>query len=269
MKIKKAIIPAAGYGTRSLPITKVIPKEMFPINGKPAIDYIVREAITSGITEILIVVSRNKNMIIDYFDRSLELENFLKQNNKQHLLNKLSIPNIHIQFVRQPIARGLGDAIRLGKPFVNDEPFAVLLPDDIFIEKESSLQKLIHVYHKVNSNVIGVKKVEDDLLKNYGVIDGKQVSHQLHEITNLIEKPQVSPPSNLAVAGRYVLHPDIFTYLQRVKPGSGGELQLTDALKDMLKDKKCYGQELVGDRYDIGSEKEYFELLKRLHYEQL
>ncbi|MFC0471813.1 UTP--glucose-1-phosphate uridylyltransferase [Halalkalibacter kiskunsagensis] len=269
MKIKKAIIPAAGYGTRSLPITKVIPKEMFPINGKPAIDYIVREAITSGIEEILIVVSRNKNMIMDYFDRSLELETFLEKNNKQHLIKKITVPNIHIQFVRQPIAKGLGDAIRLGKPFVNNEPFAVLLPDDIFIENESSLGKLMNVYQMVNSNVIGVKKVEEDLLKNYGVIDGKQVSDHLHEITNLIEKPQSSPPSNLAVAGRYILHPDIFSYLHRVKPGSGGELQLTDALKDMLKDKPCYGQELLGDRYDIGSDKEYFELLKRLHDEQI
>ncbi|OLO35876.1 UTP--glucose-1-phosphate uridylyltransferase [Alkalihalophilus pseudofirmus] len=265
MKIKKAIIPAAGYGTRSLPITKVLPKEMFPINGKPAIHYVVEEAVASGIEEILIVVSRNKNMIIDYFDRSLELETFLAETNKHHLLEKLSVPEAHIQFVRQPYAKGLGDALELGKPFINDEPFAVLLPDDLFIEKEQSLKQLIKVYEKFNSNVIGVQKVKKELLKNYGVIKEKNISTGLHEVVGIVEKPQTSPPSNLAVVGRYVLHPDIFSFLMKTKPGVGGEIQLTDALKEMLKERNCYGYEVSGERYDIGSHKDYYKLLKKMN----
>jgi UTP--glucose-1-phosphate uridylyltransferase len=265
MNIKKAIIPAAGYGTRSLPITKVLPKEMFPIKGKPAIHYIVEEAAASGIEEILIIVSRSKNMIIDYFDRSIELETFLEKNNKLHLLQEMTIPNIHIQFVRQPIARGLGDALSLAKPFVNNEPFAVLLPDDVFVETEPGLRKLINIYKKRRGSVVGVKKVPTHLLHNYGVINGEAITQQLFEVTDLIEKPQNDPPSNLAVVGRYVLDPDIFSYIENVKPGSGGEIQLTDAIKAMLEDKKCYAQELLGDRYDIGSELGYFELLKRMY----
>ncbi|WP_209125424.1 UTP--glucose-1-phosphate uridylyltransferase [Alkalihalobacillus sp. BA299] len=265
MKIKKAIIPAAGYGTRSLPITKVLPKEMFPINGKPAIHYVVEEAVASGIEEILIVVSRNKNMIIDYFDRSLELEAFLTETNKKHLLEKLSVPKAHIQFVRQPYARGLGNALEMGMPFINDEPFAVLLPDDLFFEKKQSLKQLIKAYEKKNSSVIGVQQVKQELLKNYGVIKEKKVSARLHEIVDIVEKPQSDPPSNLAVVGRYVLHPDIFTFLKKIKPGVGGEIQLTDALKEMLKVRKCFGYEVTGERYDIGSNKDYFELLKKMY----
>ncbi|ARK30746.1 UTP--glucose-1-phosphate uridylyltransferase [Halalkalibacter krulwichiae] len=263
MHIKKAIIPAAGYGTRSLPITKVIPKEMFPIKGKPAIHYIVEEAITAGIEEILIIVSRNKNMIIDYFDRSLELESFLEKSNKLHLLKKLSLPNIHIQYTRQPFARGLGDAISLGEPFVNNEPFAVLLPDDIFLG--ASLNELIDVYKETQKSVIGIQSVAESELHQYGVIAGKQLGTHLYQVTDLVEKPQTSPPSKLAVVGRYVLNPDIFTYLQKVKPGRGGEIQLTDALQLMVSDLDCYGRELNGKRYDIGKDIDYFELLKKVY----
>jgi UTP--glucose-1-phosphate uridylyltransferase len=265
MKVKKAIIPAAGYGTRSLPITKVVPKEMFPIDGKPAIHYIVEEAISSGIEEILIIVSRSKNMIIDYFDRSLELETYLERNNKRHLIKSIAVPDVHIQFVRQPVARGLGDAIRLGKPFINDEPFAVLLPDDLFIDEKPVIGQLINAYHEVQSNVIGVTEVHKDLLKNYGVINGTPYKDQLLEINDLVEKPQTSPPSNLAVIGRYVLDPAIFSYLSKVKLGSGGELQLTDALKEMLQLNKCYGHKIKGERYDIGTKEGYFELLTSIH----
>ncbi|MCL7747420.1 UTP--glucose-1-phosphate uridylyltransferase [Halalkalibacter alkaliphilus] len=264
MKVKKAIIPAAGYGTRSLPITKVVPKEMFPIDGKPAIHYIVEEAISSGIEEILIIVSRNKNMIIDYFDRSLELETFLERNNKSHLIKSISVPDVHIQFVRQQVARGLGDAIRLGKPFVNDEPFAVLLPDDIFIEEKPVIGQLMNAYLEVQSNVIGVKEVHEESLKNYGVIGGTPFKNQLHEINDLVEKPETSPPSNLAVIGRYVLDPSVFMYLSKTKPGSGGEIQLTDALKEMLETSKSYGYEIKGERYDIGSGDDYYNLLMQM-----
>lgn len=262
--IKKAIIPAAGYGTRSLPITKVIPKEMFPIAGKPAIHYIVEEAVQSGIEEILIVVSRNKNMILDYFDRSLELEAFLDRTNKQYLLEKIAIPTIHIQYVRQPYAEGLGDAIKLGKQFIGNEPFAVLLPDDLFIcPTEVALAQLIKAYHIYESPLIALEKVKKELLVNYGVIQEKKLEDKLYEVIDIVEKPKKSPPSNLAVSGRYILEPSIFPYLDNLKKGAGGEIQLTDAIKALLKVKKCYGVEVTGERYDIGSEKDYVRLIKR------
>lgn len=264
MKIKKAIIPAAGYGTRNLPITKVIPKEMFPIKGKPAIHYVVEEAVAAGIEEILIIVSRSKNTIVDYFDRSLELEAFLKEKKKQHLLEKLALPPVHIQFVRQPYANGLGGALVSAEAFINDEPFVVLLPDDVFIKKDQALPQLMNAFKKFHSNVIGVKHVKKELLKNYGVIKERKIKENLFEVVDIVEKPQTSPPSNLAVIGRYVLHPDIFSFLKKVTPDNNGELQLTDALKMMLKERKCYGQEFTGKRYDIGTEKGYIKLIERM-----
>ena len=262
-EVKKAIIPAAGYGTRSLPVTKVIPKEMFPIAGKPAIHYIVEEAVMSGIEEILIVVSRNKNMILDYFDRSLELESFLEKTNKEHLIEKVLFPNIHIQYVRQPYAEGLGDAIKLGKQFVGDQPFAVLLPDDIFIcPKEVALSQLINAYYNYKSPVIALEKVKHELLMNYGVIKEKKLAERYYEIVDIVEKPKISPPSNLAVCGRYILEPEIFECLESVRRGAGGEIQLTDAIKKLLSEKRCYGVHMIGDRYDIGTEKDYVKLIK-------
>ncbi|OIJ10378.1 UTP--glucose-1-phosphate uridylyltransferase [Anaerobacillus alkalilacustris] len=264
-KITKAIIPAAGYGTRSLPITKVIPKEMFPIAGKPAIHYIVEEAIRAGIEEILIVVSRNKNMILDYFDRSLELEAFLEKKNKQHLLKRSALPNIHIQYVRQPYAEGLGDAIKLGKHFVGSQPFAVLLPDDIFVcPKQGALEQLVDAYHTYRSSLVALKKVRKDLLVNYGVIKEKQLAEKLYEVVDIVEKPKSSPPSDLAVSGRYIFEPSIFSFLDTVSRGAGGEIQLTDAIKALVMEEKCYGVEVYGERYDIGSEKEYVKLINRM-----
>lgn len=265
-KVRKAIIPAAGYGTRSLPITKVLPKEMFPICGKPAIHYIVEEAVMSGIEEILIIVSRNKNMILDYFDESLELEYFLIQTNKSHLLNKISRPDVNIQYIRQPYAKGLGDAVSLGEKFVGDEPVAILLPDDIFLyEKKPALAQLIDVYEELNASTIAVQKVEKELLKNYGVIKEKKVSDCIYEIKDIVEKPQSNPPSDLAVCGRYVLEPKLFSYLRKTLPDASGEIQLTDALRKLIKKKNCYAKELQAERYDIGSDKEYYQLIKRLN----
>ncbi len=264
-KIKKAIIPAAGYGTRNLPITKVLPKEMFPIAGKPALHYIVEEAVKSGIEEILMVVSRNKTMILDYFDRSLELEAFLEKTNKQYLLETSAIPNIHIQYVRQPYAEGLGDAIKLGKQFVGNEPFAILLPDDLFIcPKEGALEQLIRAYHTYKAPIIALKQVKKHLLGNYGVIKEKQLQEQLFEIVDIVEKPKNSPPSNLAVSGRYIFEASIFSYLEQIKKGAGGEIQLTDAIKALLREQKCYGVEIVGERYDISSEGDYVKLITLL-----
>ena len=253
--IKKAIIPAAGFGTRSLPVTKVIPKEMFPIGDKPSIQYVVEEAISAGIEQILIIVSRSKNLIVDYFDYSLELEMFLKKANKEFLLPRLNIPDIQIIYTRQSSAKGLGDAVRLGKHFVGNDAFAVLLPDDIIIG--GGLKELIDIYEKKNSHVIGLTKVEEQFLKNYGVIDGKPAAPDLYELVNIIEKPQQNAPSNLAVVGRYIFTPTIMKALENLEPSIGGEIQLTDAIKKILQKDKCYGKVLSGTRYDIGSTADY------------
>ena len=264
INVKKAIIPAAGYGTRNLPITKVLPKEMFPINGRPAIHYIVEEAADAGIEEILIVVSRNKNMILDYFDRSLELEAFLEKTNKQHLLEEIETPNIHIQYVRQPYAEGLGDAVKLGRHFVGEEPFAVLLPDDLFLcSKKGAIDQLIYAYNNFQSSTIGLQKVKSEFLQNYGVVKEKEIDKRQYQVIDIVEKPRSSPPSNLAVTGRYVFNPSIFTYLEKVERGAGGEIQLTDAIKASLSDENCYGVNLIGERYDIGKDEDYRKLMIR------
>lgn len=262
--IKKAVIPAAGYGTRNLPITKVIPKEMFPICGKPAIHYIVEEAIAAGIEELLIIVSRSKNTIIDYFDDSPELEAYLEMKNRRDLLKKVEeIPKVHIQFVRQHKAAGLGDAIYLAKRFVGNEPFAILLPDDIILGKKDQvgLSELIELHNELMTNFLGLKEVEIEELKNYGVIKGKEINKDVFKIEDVTEKPTDFAPSNLAIIGRYILNPTIFNYLESVSPGAGGEIQLTDAIKLMLSREKCYGKILEGLRFDIGKEEEYIQLI--------
>ncbi len=263
--VKKAIIPAAGYGTRNLPITKVLPKEMFPIDGKPAIHYIVEEAVEAGIEEILIVVSRNKNLIIDYFDRSLELEAYLEAMNKQHLLAEIRIPEVTIHYVRQPFAQGLGNAIYLGRHFVGNEPFAILLPDDIYICKnKNALRQLIDAYQTLEKPQIGLEKVPEHNLKNYGVIKEERLTHQHFKILDIVEKPNDHPPSQFAVTGRYIFNPSIYTYLDKIEKGLGGEIQLTDAIKQLLEDEECYGVRIEGERFDIGSDEDYFQLLKKI-----
>jgi UTP--glucose-1-phosphate uridylyltransferase len=264
--VKKAIIPAAGYGTRNLPITKVLPKEMLPICGRPAIDFLIEEAIQSGIEQILIVVSRSKNMILDYFDRSLELEAHLKATHKEYLINEISVPNVHIQFVRQPTARGLGDAILLGKHFVGDEPFAVMLPDEIILSKEKpSLLQLIKMNERFSGNIIGLKKMELSEIKKYGVIKPENLVETQFKIIDIIEKPQNDPPSNFAVIGRYILQPEIFNYLENLEPGVGGEIQLTDAIKAMLEDYSSYGLEMEGERFDIAKACDYVKLINLIY----
>jgi UTP--glucose-1-phosphate uridylyltransferase len=264
--IKKAIIPAAGFGTRSLPITKVIPKEMFPIGVKPAIEYVVEEAFTSGIEQILIIVSRSKNLIVDYFDHSFELEAFLEKKNKTELLEKLTVPDVQILYTRQPYARGLGDAIRLGKGFVGSDPFAVLLPDDIILHPEGSgLKQLIDIYEQQQSSIIGLTEVEPAQLKNYGVIKGRKAASNLYELLDIVEKPKENAPSNLAVIGRYVFTPEIMSCLDGQSPGLGGEVQLTDAIKEMLTKDKCYGAVMGGERYDIGLTADYIRLINTIY----
>ncbi|MFC0560051.1 UTP--glucose-1-phosphate uridylyltransferase [Halalkalibacter alkalisediminis] len=265
-KVRKAIIPAAGLGTRSLPITKVLPKEMFPIGGKPAIHYIVEEAIAAGIEEILIVLSRSKTMIMDYFDRSLELEAFLEKKNKSHLLEKIVIPEVKLFYTRQPYARGLGDAILQGKEFVGDEPFAVLLPDDIYLyDQFSPLAELIDLNSATSPNVLALKKVPFEALKKYGVVKNTELSSDVHHITGIVEKPESQPPSDLAVIGRYVLSSDIFSILEKLSPGVGGEIQLTDAIAELIKTQACLGKVISSERFDIGVEDEYVALVQRIH----
>ncbi|PLS17566.1 UTP--glucose-1-phosphate uridylyltransferase [Bacillus sp. M6-12] len=265
--VKKAIIPAAGYGTRNLPITKVLPKEMIPLCGRPAIDYIVEEAIGAGIEQILIIVSRSKNMILDYFDRSPELEHHLEAKGKNHLLKEMALPNVQIQYVRQPYIKGLGDAILLGKQFAGNEPFAVMLPDEIiFSDKKAPLLQLIELHKSFRGNAIGLKFMKDSELKKYGVIEAqKNNGCPQIQITDIIEKPESSPPSNLAVIGRYIFEPEIFTYLENTTPGVGGEIQLTDAIKSMIRDFPAYGLEMEGERFDIATKSDYVKLINLIY----
>ncbi|KKK39866.1 UTP--glucose-1-phosphate uridylyltransferase [Mesobacillus campisalis] len=263
--VKKAIIPAAGYGTRNLPITKVLPKEMMPICGRPAIDYIIDEAIKSGIEEVLIVVSRSKNMILDYYDHCPELENHLEACGKHHLLKKLELPKVHIQYVRQPYARGLGDAILLGKQFVGNEPFAVMLPDEIILtEPKPALRQLIDLYNLQKGNILGLKKVDRKFLHKYGVVEPESRKDGFIKISDVIEKPDSSPPSDLAVIGRYVLEPAIFQLLEQIPTGKGGEIQLTDAIRRMLSDAPCYGVNILGTRFDIATLPDYVKLINQI-----
>ncbi|RYL89863.1 UTP--glucose-1-phosphate uridylyltransferase [Sporolactobacillus sp. THM7-4] len=264
--IKKAIIPAAGYGTRSLPVTKVIPKEMFPIHNKPSIQYVVEEAVSAGIEQILMIVSRSKNLIVDYFDDSLELEMFLQKANKSSLMNKVKLPDIQIFYTRQSFARGLGHAVRLGKEFAGNDPFAVLLPDDLIVGK--GIKDLMEVYDQKKSHVLGLTEVETERLQNYGVVEGRRVQEDLYSIVDVVEKPKQNPPSNLAVIGRYVFTPDIMDVLEKVAPDSGGEIQLTDGIKKILDRDKCYGKIISGQRFDIGSETDYLALQNMIYHQK-
>lgn len=263
-KIKKAVIPAAGLGTRFLPATKAQPKEMLPIVDKPAIQYIVEEAVASGIESIIIVTGRNKKSIEDHFDRSIELEQMLQKKGKLDLLHKVqSISNMAtIHYIRQKEPLGLGHAILCAKQFIGDDDFAVLLGDDILVSEPPALKQLIDVYEKLDRQVIGVKPVAKTEVDKYGIIQTSRTRDPLHEVYGLVEKPAVqNAPSNLAVMGRYILKPSIFPILEKVEKGAGGEYQLTDALHEMSKTEGLYALELVGDRYDIGDKFGYVKAI--------
>lgn len=231
---------------------------MFPINNKPSIQYVVEEAITAGIKQILFIVSRSKNLIVDYFDHSLELEMYLHRTKKSALLEKVKIPDIQFYYTRQPFARGLGDAVLLGKEFVREDPFAVLLPDDIIVG--GGIKDLMNVYEKKKSHVIGLKEVEMERLQNYGVIEGRSIDKDLYSVVNIVEKPKQNAPSNLAVIGRYVFSPNVMSVLEKIGPDGGGEIQLTDGIKQMLNQDKCYGTIIGGKRFDIGLVTDYLAL---------
>ncbi|MEN6314998.1 MAG: UTP--glucose-1-phosphate uridylyltransferase GalU [Clostridiaceae bacterium] len=262
MKVRKAVIPAAGLGTRFLPATKAQPKEMLPIVDKPTIQYIVEEAIASGIEDIMIVTGRGKRAIEDHFDKSYELEDILKRKGDEGLLSLVQdISNlVNLNYVRQKEPRGLGHAIHCARSFIDNEPFAVLLGDDIVDSEVPCLKQLIDVYEKYNTTVLGVQRVPEQDVSKYGIIAGTQVGDRIYKVSDLIEKPERDKaPSNVAILGRYIISPEIFTYLDKAEPGKGGEIQLTDALKKLLSTGSMYAYDFVGKRYDVGNKLGFLE----------
>ncbi|MBQ9634251.1 MAG: UTP--glucose-1-phosphate uridylyltransferase GalU [Schwartzia sp.] len=260
-KIRKAIIPAAGLGTRFLPATKAQPKEMLPIVDKPAIQFIIEEAIDSGIEEILIITGRNKRSIEDHFDRSLELEMQLKAQGKYDQLKMIEeISDVTIHFIRQKEALGLGHAVLCAKQFVGYEPFAVMLGDDLVDAEAPCLSQLIDVYNDLGGSVLGVQEVPADSVSNYGIVTPRAVKPNVWQAMDLIEKPaKEEAPSRLAVLGRYILDPEIFTILEKTEPGRGGEIQLTDAIRVLAGQQAVYAYNFYGRRYDIGDKEGFLE----------
>ncbi len=261
-RVRKAVIPAAGLGTRFLPATKAQPKEMLPIVDKPTIQYIIEEAISSGIEEFLIVTGRSKRSIEDHFDRSLELELTLQHNHKDEILKMVQeISDISIHYIRQKEPLGLGHAILCAKHFVGSEPFAVLLGDDIVDSDTPCLKQLIDVYNETGSSILGVQEVSQEKVSSYGIIEPKvKISDRVWSVKDMIEKPAVSEaPSRLAVLGRYIIAPEIFDILEKTKPGSGGEIQLTDALKELARMQSILAYNFEGRRYDVGDKQGFLE----------
>jgi UTP--glucose-1-phosphate uridylyltransferase len=259
-KVRKAVFPAAGLGTRFLPATKAMPKEMLPLVDKPLIQYGVEEAIHSGIPNIIIVTGRGKSAIEDHFDVSFELEHTLETRNKRHLLKIVRDVSelIDVSYVRQKEALGLGHAVLRAKDIVGKEPFAVVLSDDVIDSEIPCLRQLLDVYEFYGASVVALMEVPGDAITAYGVVDAEPVSHngsrdRLFRIRNMVEKPKATDaPSHLAIIGRYILTPEIFEAIENVPPGSGGEIQLTDALKHLLRSRPIYGYRFEGKRYDAG-----------------
>ena len=255
MKVRKAIIPAAGLGTRFLPATKAQPKEMLPIVDKPTIQYIIEEAVASGIEEILIITGRNKKCIEDHFDRSIELEMELEKAHKDELLEMVrSISNmVDIHYIRQKEPRGLGHAILCAKAFVGNEPFAVLLGDDVVDSEVPCLKQLMDCYKEYKTSILGVQHVDRSQVDKYGIVDGIHIEDKVYKVKKLVEKPAVEEsPSDIAILGRYIITPQIFDILQQTKPGKGGEIQLTDALQTLIENEAMYAYNFDGKRYDVG-----------------
>lgn len=255
MKVRKAIIPAAGLGTRFLPATKAMPKEMLPIVDKPTIQYIIEEAIESGIEDIIIVTGKGKRAIEDHFDHSFELEQNLFEKGKFELLDEVqkSSKLVDIHYIRQKEPKGLGHAIWCARKFIGNEPFAVLLGDDIVRAEKPCLQQMMEQYERYNASIIGVQHVLDKEVSRYGIVDATQIGERFYNVSNLVEKPrQEEAPSNLAILGRYILSPKIFDILHQQKPGAGGEIQLTDAISSLNQYEAVYAYDFDGIRYDVG-----------------
>jgi UTP--glucose-1-phosphate uridylyltransferase len=254
-QVRKAVFPAAGLGTRFLPATKASPKEMLPLVDKPLIQYVVEEAVASGIQSIIIVTGRDKSAIEDHFDISFELEHLLRSRGKNDVLKQVrAIPEMaRFGYVRQREALGLGHAILQARDFVEDEPFAVMLSDDIVDSETPALRQMLDVYEKYDAPVIATMQVDGEAISRFGVIDADEVEPGVFKINDMVEKPSVeTAPSNLAIIGRYILTPDIFDEIESTQPGAGGEIQITDAMRSLLKKRPFYALRLQGTRHDAG-----------------
>jgi UTP--glucose-1-phosphate uridylyltransferase len=256
MRIKKAVIAAAGLGTRFLPVTKAQPKEMLPLVNKPVIQYSVEEAVACGIELVVIVTSLGKRAIEDYFDRSVELEQVLERKGETELaddIHRLS-SMVDISYVRQKEQLGLGHALLCASKIIGDEPFMLILPDDLFEQKSLVLKNMMDIYYQYQGSVIAAKRVGDDEVSRYGIIEPEKLADRIYEVMDLVEKPpRAEAPSNLAIMGRYVLTPDIFKVLGDIPAGRNGEFQLTDGLKRLIKTHPIYAYEFEGERYDAGT----------------
>ena len=261
--IRKAVIPAAGYGTRFLPATKATPKEMLPIVDKPTIQYIVEEALESGIEDILIISGHGKRAIEDHFDSAPALEHELARKGKQDLLDVVrETTDVNVRYVRQKYMRGLGDAILCARSCFGDEPFAVLLGDDVVYHPErSALRQLIDIYEEMGGSVLGCQIVSDEQVSSYGIVGGETLENRrLMRVSDMVEKPSLEEaPSRMAVLGRYIIRPEIFSILGETKPGKGGEIQLTDALKVLAQREAVYAYDFEGKRYDLGDKLGFLE----------
>jgi UTP--glucose-1-phosphate uridylyltransferase len=262
-KVRKAVIPAAGLGTRFLPVTKSVPKEILPIVDKPTIQYIVEEIVASGITDILIITGRNKDIIINHFDHVPELEFNLRMKGKDAELKMVEdiTEMANIYTIRQGEAKGLGHAVLCAREFVGDEPFAVVLGDDIVYNAENpALKQMVDVYDKYQASVIGVQTVPDDQVDKYGIVSGEAMTDYVYKVRDLVEKPSVDEaPSNLAILGRYIITPEIFEILEHTGRGAGGEIQLTDGLKKLARRQEMVAYDFAGRRYDVGDKLGFLE----------
>jgi len=256
----KVVIPAAGLGVRFLPATKAQPKEMLPVVDKPAIQYVVEEAVASGITDIIIITGRGKRAIEDHFDKSYELEHKLREAGNSDALSEVQriASMADIFYIRQKEQMGLGHAILCAKKHVGNEPFAVMLGDDIVVNERPCIGQLVDVFESVQASVVGVEQVPKTKIHKYGVIKGKRVKDDLYKVEDLVEKPSPEEaPSDLAIIGRYVFEPDVFRFLEKIGPGKGGEYQLTDAMRFLCGKKGLYGLRFKGRRFDIGSKADW------------
>jgi len=256
MKVRKAVIAAAGWGTRFLPITKSVPKELLPLVDKPIIQYAVEEAVACGIEQVVIVTTQGKTAIEDYFDKNIALEHILEQRGKADLLQKIRrLPDMaDFCFVRQKEPLGVGHAVLSARAVVGEEPFALILPDDLLEQKELVLKRMLEIFQEYQSSVIALKQVGRDEVERYGVVRAKKIVEDIYQVMDLVEKPKPSQaPSALAIMGRYVLTPEIFAELASTPPGAGGEIQLTDGLKRLLPRQAIYGYEFEGECYDAGT----------------
>jgi len=273
----KAVIPAAGLGTRLLPMTKNSPKEMLPIVDKPAIQYVVEEAVNSGIDDIVIVTGRGKEVIENHFDVAYELEKILEERNEEEKLNEIRrISQLaDIFYVRQRLPLGLGHAVYMARKHVGNEYFALLLGDDIILARKPCIKQLMEIHEKYEASVIAVQKVERKDVSKYGIVDYEEVEKGVYRIVDIVEKPSLEEaPSDMAVMGRYILHPSIFSFIEKTKPGKNNEIQLTDALKLMLKEHEIYAYEFEGKRFDVGGKLDWLKInieiaLKRKEFEEL